>query len=763
MQAGSLTPNQNVQHSITACQSCRDQKLRCSRERPSCARCERLQTRCIYPSPAVRRGRKLRRSSRGVRQVARPDQRGYRDNASASGAQETTVSSSFRLNNLASSHCREIQNEEGLAWPNSEAQEELISSTPHSAARTSHLTDGLESINISSQSYPTHLQNTSLMQEGLIPDVDQPPLPPRALGLSLLDIYFTRIYNASVLFCKSTLFQQYLDEKVPGVLLKALFALATLFLARENEDNDEEPIAWSELRLLSAYSSCGLPWAKSALREAMSSICIEPSLTLLQALHCLQLYLFGIGEPRTGHICLAMAYRSCDLLGYNKKIVDGMETSYISLESELQRRCFWACWISTCIVMEPEPYVRSSWQEASMIPLPAAISHVVSGHKIIMGETMDHNWCSSLVGSQYKNTRSPVAAALLVKMVGVWAKVQLMVRDCASSSIAQHLDSLQRLSRLATSVFDTTIANGDPENSRSVHGVESTPLVLFIKALYHQCQITLHSMVVPLFSGLRCEPTIDSETVKQSAEIVIEQVGMFEALLAPYMYGKGDATLLPPFVGYGAFITGSVSLAIEISCKCKQSQRIGHGSHPESHGLSVVKGTLRLLNTLRVYWRALHHSWVTLDAALQLHLSSCRSQNEQTGPHATRVSGCNPSETNPLLSDPLPSKTTENVRPNAHERLSSPTGPSHEYQGPLVSDRSVIEVDTTPQVPQSIISNDYDLDQFNTEPVSTTFTTRSSIVQDDAWYNLSFAEAGVEEFAGFGPLHMFQQGWRIFS
>lgn len=59
---------------------------------------------------------------------------------------------------------------------------------------------------------------------------DQPPLPPTALGLSLLELYFTRVYNAPLLFYKSVLFQQYLHGEVHVVLLRALFSLATLYV-----------------------------------------------------------------------------------------------------------------------------------------------------------------------------------------------------------------------------------------------------------------------------------------------------------------------------------------------------------------------------------------------------------------------------------------------------------------------------------------------------------------------------------------------------
>jgi hypothetical protein len=60
-------------------------------------------------------------------------------------------------------------------------------------------------------------------------EAEVPPLPPTALGLALLEIYFSRIYNAPLLFNKSLLFDQYLNGQVHGALLKALFALATLY------------------------------------------------------------------------------------------------------------------------------------------------------------------------------------------------------------------------------------------------------------------------------------------------------------------------------------------------------------------------------------------------------------------------------------------------------------------------------------------------------------------------------------------------------
>jgi hypothetical protein len=114
-----------------------------------------------------------------------------------------------------------------------------------------------------------------------------------------------------------------------------------------------------------------------------------------------------------------LAYNSCSLLGYNKKFPTGAEEPDLSLEVELRRRCFWACWISTCIVAAPEPYITSAWKEAAKLPLPALINDTPFGYEVDANEQMNIDWCSDVITPQ-RPASSPVAAALLVKVVGVW-------------------------------------------------------------------------------------------------------------------------------------------------------------------------------------------------------------------------------------------------------------------------------------------------------------------------------------------------------
>lgn len=41
--------------------------------------------------------------------------------------------------------------------------------------------------------------------------------------------------------------------------------------------------------------------------------------------------------------------------------------------------------------------------------------------------------------------------------------------------------------------------------------------------------------------------------------------------------------------------------------------------------------------------------------------------------------------------------------------------------------------------------------------------TKPAVTEEDAWFSLSFAEAGIEQFAGYEHLPLLQQGWMNFG
>jgi hypothetical protein len=176
------------------------------------------------------------------------------------------------------------------------------------------------------------------------------------------------------------------------------------------------------------------------------------------------------------------------------------------------------------------------------------------------------------------------------------AKVQLFVTEYSSCSAQKKLDTLSALSSRATSIC----RNAGQVTLKNTATFESHPQLMLLDAFYHLCQITLHSTIVPVFSGSLLDPEIHPEVVRSSAQAALRHAELFTTLLADYLYRDFDVTYLAPVIGYGAFMAGSVLLASEISYPDKET------NGRESSKLSVVKAIVRMLDTLRIYWRSLH-------------------------------------------------------------------------------------------------------------------------------------------------------------
>lgn len=289
------------------------------------------------------------------------------------------------------------------------------------------------------------------------------------------------------------------------------------------------------------------------------------------------------------------------MLGFDRKFANENDGS---VESELKRRCFWACWTSTCIVMEPEPYIESAWKEAAMLPLPCSISSTSSGCEVSFNQMMNGDWHSISVRSSTRDSHPSTPAGMLIKMIGVWAKVQLLCKDHFSSAVSKNLNSTSHLSGLAASLFvDASAVRASVRQDDKAP--EDQILLLFHDAVYHQCQMVLHSMIVPLFSGIPTDPNIDPETQRKAAETVTHHADLFERLLAPYLYERKDVSRLPPLVGYGAFIVGMVALSTHISRRNRPLSEPPVNTSKTDCRLVAIEAILRLLDTLRVYWRAL--------------------------------------------------------------------------------------------------------------------------------------------------------------
>lgn len=94
---------------------------------------------------------------------------------------------------------------------------------------------------------------------------------------------------------------------------------------------------------------------------------------------------------------------------------------------------------------------------------------------------------------------------------------------------------------------------------------------------------------------------------------------------------------------------------------------------------------------------------------------------------------------------------------STQERLTQSTFPSNDMPRHRERSQDTVERSTTAQ------SAGDNFNQADIGCADSSSMAQSSVMQEDAWYSLSFAEAGIEQFAGYEPLFLFQQGWSTFS
>ncbi|KAM3505608.1 hypothetical protein MY11210_007896 [Beauveria gryllotalpidicola] len=490
--------------------------LKCDRVRPVCARCRRLSANCAWPAPPDRRGprgkrkqRPLRVGARGGRDSTGPGQRPSAEPASP----ETLASGEAAVNERAAPQTSASQ-------PQGPRHHPVQDAAPSDDA-VGYTSPGLVA------DYPvlsSLRKSTSLAGEITLESDQPPPLPPTSLGLALLEIYFARIYNASVMFHKPLLFQQYIEGKVHLALLRAMFAMATLH--------------------------------------------------------------------------------------YNAFNYTGLVSVSLSLE----------------IYALPEPYVDSAWKEAAMLPLPGSISSGPQGYRVTYNQLMDKYWHAISVQphSSMTGTRRLTAPGSFIKIIGVWAKVQLLCKDRPLSITTGELTSVHHFSHLATILFHDATSTRD-SSPQDYDTIEAQNLCLFHDAVYHQCQIALHSLIVPLFSGIPADRNIDNHRQEQirAAETVMSHADLFAQLLAPYLQGEEDVSRLPPLVGYGAFVVGIVFLSTEAARRNQVTTEVPVDTDKNGDRLLVVRDIVRVLD------------WEVLSSALQPYISKLP---ERTGPQHDQAS-----------------------------------------------------------------------------------------------------------------------------
>ncbi|KAH6866264.1 hypothetical protein B0T10DRAFT_611926 [Thelonectria olida] len=540
----------NSARTTVACQRCRDQKLRCNRELPSCTRCDKQKATCKYPNPPDRRRIALRTGQAKALALNGGEQA---ETTVKLGKRQRVVSD---LTDSASSSAR----------PNPDPI-----SSPASA-----VTEGAD-------------------------------LPPSEVGLLLLEVYFKRVYNASLLFHKSIAFQLYRQNAIPDYLLRAIFAQAAVFMQQVDSPYKQ----YIDIFPFHSIFEKSWSWARSASQEVLSHV-DEPTLVRVQALQVLHLYYFSRGSIQRAMVHASLAYQLCQVLGYHQLHNDTalMTTSRgLQLDQEMKRRCFWASWACLCMGGCKSDY-GTTLEGLKGLPLPVRFEKTgsVQGVELKLRQKIGVGWepsgSSAPPSHGLLSCKSPCSLmAELVKLLDVWSQVKTFITESPRRPSPQRTNQLEKLMDLFLPLQSSLGLSFGDICDRAESYNESPELLMSLCSMYHLSRLLLHASMVPILSGYPPDPADAGSSVQTHTEAALQQATGFVKLLQQFVAKGLDITRLWHFTGYGAFVVGRIFVVYRGKSQASRSaDQLFQIPGLDSEEMKTIQTVLEVLS---IYWEPL--------------------------------------------------------------------------------------------------------------------------------------------------------------
>jgi hypothetical protein len=260
------------------------------------------------------------------------------------------------------------------------------------------------------------LISDTFVSQGCQPETELIAAPSDELVMFLVEVYFSRVYNAALLFHKPRFLFELANNAVPQFILLSMFALASVFLYNKNDQNDQNSAASAGiLGSKLDWQRRGAQWAELASQKVLAQADI-PSIKTVQACQTLVLYWFACSQTDRANFHANVAYRICRLLGLHQvRDPDGVD----AITAELNRRCLWSCWMTQCISQENAIFVGSSWKEVAGILLPSDDASFTNGTPSST-EYLDKDGEVQFDGQDATSASRPSYQAQFVKLTGIW-------------------------------------------------------------------------------------------------------------------------------------------------------------------------------------------------------------------------------------------------------------------------------------------------------------------------------------------------------
>ncbi|KAH8886643.1 hypothetical protein GQ53DRAFT_727650 [Thozetella sp. PMI_491] len=345
--------------------------------------------------------------------------------------------------------------------------------------------------------------------------------------LRLVDVYFTGVYSARLLFHKPALQDSIRSGTAKPHVILSICALASSFSLGSHSHNELRDDGFSK------------EWAEQAGKLALLEA-DTPSEDTVVSFTNLGLFWYSQGQWRRSLVYEGYAALNARLLRLSQPEA-GTE---FSLEAEIKRRRFWASFLVNQFVSEPSfPKITGNDVLDVLLPIPedAYEKGVVSPHKVTLRS----------------GERNSSVFAELIRILSLWHVPH------ATNAIPTRLSALELIDarlRQWHSKLPAEFHLTAEKTSCCQDGIR--PQVLLLHATYHQCMCALHSSIIPLFSLCETDGIEFYEHGQRiSAQVAYDNASEISDLIrANVKQDSGDAYRWPGFVGFALYCSCAIQL-----------------------------------------------------------------------------------------------------------------------------------------------------------------------------------------------------------
>ncbi|KAI1016866.1 hypothetical protein LB504_007077 [Fusarium proliferatum] len=389
---------------------------------------------------------------------------------------------------------------------------------------------------------------------------------------TLVELYFDNVYQSTLLLHRSTFMQSLANQTIKPHILLSICAWGANFY----HDNSGKATL-KEQGLMTK-------WAKEAgalVFQDAEELNDDNLVTFCN----LSLFWHSQGSWRISYLHKGNA---CQLLHINGT---GPKNGS-SLEAELRRRRFWACYLFHCFSCE-KLFRFKAITDIENLPLPWSEEDFTAGTSY------------SAIATIANGVGSGSVFAELIRGLNLWSSVVSVVRTEGNPN-----SRLQEIFRVENNI--SSLWNNVPVafklDASTVSSIlrNSLPKIMLTNLAYHQSLCALHSSIVPLFCWSRGDKTYSSAR-QLSAQVAFDHAVAISSLISTILSTGYPLSSMPIFVAYSAYSSCAIQIPFLWCSKPSVRERAQFNIDANLKMMQGMSSYWKLASILQLYVRCVHN------------------------------------------------------------------------------------------------------------------------------------------------------------